>query len=737
LNSRALRWLGWVTFAGMSAALAAAGVWLLFTTFQLYDDEGYVLYSLKNYGEHGQLYDRVFSQYGPFFFAFYDALHRMLGFAWTSTSARIITLVHWILTAGCCGALAWRFTRSVTATAFVGGGVFTFIWIMINEPIHPGGPIGFFVAAAALIGAWRDPARSVPGAAIVGAIGAALALTKINVGAFLLFSSAAWIVLHLDFPTWRKRLLALLTLWFVAMPWILMNKMLREEPVRTFALISSLAAIGWAAGMARTRAGSGAGFRPALSFLAGAAGVTVVTVAVTLSRGTSLSGLIHGVLLDPLNQPNVYSFPVPWQPGALVVNVAALALTLWAAWRPTDPAVVPAVVAARLVAAVLFALEILQVGSFRSPAHFAISYGIGLAAVCAFPLRRDDAGREDARVRGWLATVLLLQALHAYPVAGSQLYWATFLWMPLFVLALRDAALAWPAAWRVPARLLPLVGVVAGWFFGGYMTYRLVDVAWAKRPVGERLGLPGAETIQPTDDRAFGLRIMAENAKAHGDLLYSLPGLYSFNLWTGLPTPTLDNATQWFLSLSDERQAAIRDKLRADPRSVLIVQKDTLQFLVDHGFRVRGPLGEALGTEFQKAFEVDGYAFWVKKGRTVAPLSTGRASAGGAAGRTRLDLVLAAPKQPVARIELVQLGSVPRASLTTLTPANATLRATPLDGAGDPTDPETPNAWSSAFAAPIVRLTAEFTGKVEQPGQVLATVFAADGTRLAAVRILP
>jgi hypothetical protein len=152
---------------------------------------------------------------------------------------------------------------------------------------------------------------------------------------------------------------------------------------------------------------------------------------------------------------------------------------------------------------------------------------------------------------------------------------------------------------------------------------------------------------------------------------------------------------------------------------------------------VRGALGDYLGTQFQQAFEVDGYAFWVRKGRTVAPLSTGKAFAGTAPDRTRLELILSSPARPISRIELWRLGAVSRDLLQTLDPANATLAATPLDAAGDPTGPALPNAWSTALPAPIIRLTAEFPGQLENPGQILATVFAADGTRLAAIRILP
>ena len=62
--------LRWVPVALLGAIVAVAAVALLFSTFMMYDDEGYVLFSLKTFTEIGGLYERVFSQYGPFFFLF-------------------------------------------------------------------------------------------------------------------------------------------------------------------------------------------------------------------------------------------------------------------------------------------------------------------------------------------------------------------------------------------------------------------------------------------------------------------------------------------------------------------------------------------------------------------------------------------------------------------------------------------------------------------------------------------
>jgi len=738
LNSSAPRAAGWIAVVLVAAALTAAGYWLLFSTFQPYDDEGYVLYSLKNYGEQGHLYDIVFSQYGPFFFAYNDALHRMLGFEWTNTSGRMLTLVYWLLTAGFSAALVWRATRSVAATAFSGAGVYAFIWVMINEPGHPGGPIGCFVALAAFVGSIRNPSRSVLGAVVVGAIGAALALTKINVGAFLLFSAAAWAAFQIESPPWRRAAGTLMIAWLLAMPWILMSRMLGESATRWFAVATNLATIGWAAVAARHPVAAGRSGRAAIAGLAGAAALTLLVAAVTLVRGTTLSGLLHGVLLDPLNQPDVFSFAVQWQPAAQAVAVGATAIAVWSAFMPNHRSVIPLVAGARMVAAVTFAMTILQVGPFKSLADYSLSYGVTLAAVCAVPLRRDEAGLRDARTRLWLAVLLLLQSLHAYPVAGSQVNWATFLWLPLLVLAVRDAALAWPATAESPGMrlLLPRAGATIAWLLVALMTFNLVDIGWAKTRTGAPLDQPGAETIRTQDNMAFGLRIIAENARAHSDLLYSLPGLYSLNLWTGLPTPTFDNATQWFLSLSEVRQRAIIDRLEADPKAAFVVQRDTLEYLIAHGFHVRGALAEFMGQSFEKAFEVDGYGFWVHRGRRIAALSTGHAVVDAASGRTRLDLVVASPGAPVASIELSNLLTVPRTHLATLTPASASLDLTPLDATGSETGGAIRDVWQKPISNPIVRLSVEFDGQLQQTGWVLAQLLDADGHELAAVRIL-
>jgi len=751
------RTLGWAGLVALAALLAVAGYWLLFTVFMGYDDEGYVLISLRNYAAHGALYDRVFSQYGPFFFAAFDALHRVLGFEWTNTSGRLLTLAVWGATALVSGGLVWRRSRSAGATALTVAAVFTYLWVMIHEPTHPGGLIGLLVALAAALGAWADPAERPGAAAALGAVAAALALTKINVGVFMCAAAGVWLMVSARDPRVRRLGRWGLAACLVLLPWVLMHAMLAQPWVREYAAVFILASLGVLLVLQMNPAPV-AGWRVVGACAAGAAGVTILTVAVTLARGTTWSGLLDGVLFNPLRQPVVYHFAFNWRPGTLAVAAAALALVL-AAWRrPASRGIARTVVAVRLLAlaalvlASLVGAQGLGAGAWNPPqlakhllsalgwnpisvAAFGMSFGAGLAAVCALPLRRNEAGLQDARLRQWLALVLVLQFLHAYPVAGSQLNWGTFLWVPLLILAVRDAWLALPP---IPGRR-PIVATAAVAAFGlsGIMGYTLLKIGLDNRKYGEPLGLPGAEKIVVPDDTVFALRIMTENARAHADMLYSVSGLYSFNLWTGLPTPTLANATQWFESLTTSQQQAIIDRLQADPRAALIVQLDTVGYLVDNGFRVRGILADYLAREFQPVFRVDGYAFWVHRGRRVAALSTGRLAPREApAGTRRLELVLATPPRPIARVDVWQVGSGPRRPLDTLSAANARLDATPLSPGGDVAGPTVTGVWSTPLPAGVIRAGIDFPAGAAWPEEVVAMVYDADGRRMAAARVL-
>ena len=697
------RSLGWWYLAALAAALAVAGYWLLFTTFMIYDDEGYVLLSLHNFSRYGALYDRVYSQYGPFFYLAYDALHRLLGFAWTNTTGRWITLVNWLGTAGVCAALVARRTRSPWWASFTLVGVFTYLWVMINEPVHPGGLLALLVALGAWLGAEAWVAGRIGGfAALTALIGTLLALTKINVGVFFLGSAFTWLAVNTAAPRPARALSWLVALGGAALPFGLMHFLFDAPWVRLFALIFTGAMLS-ALLAAWTVARPVAGWRPWAWFAGTAVGASLLIVALTLVRGTSLSGLIEGVILAPLKHPGVYFFAMNWRIGSGLLALGSLALAAWFAHRggKVDARWTTFIAGARLLAGAIFLCSPLKIIP-TSLAAWGMSYGVTLAWLFVVPLRADDRG---ATARAWVALLLVFQFLHAYPIAGSQINWGTYLWVPLVALGLHDAG---PEVCRWLGRR-SRIGLGVGFgvivFVTAMMAATLGKIGWDRYPGSQRLELPGAENIRLPDDTTYALRILHQNLRAHATLLFSFPGIYSTNLWTDLPTPTLANATHWFSLLSPAQQQEIIDRLAATPNAVLLVQRDVLDYLGKYHFPTRGPLYDWLNANFESAFALDGYEFWVHRDRTIAALSTAR-HLPAAEGRDGLALTLAALPRSVARIEWCDVNA-PYLPLVVLDAQNATATAEPIDLAGRALAAATPSPFPFACAG-LSRLTLRF-----------------------------
>jgi hypothetical protein len=249
------------------------------------------------------------------------------------------------------------------------------------------------------------------------------------------------------------------------------------------------------------------------------------------------------------------------------------------------------------------------------------------------------------------------------------------------------------------------------------------------------LELPGAEDIRLPDDMTYALRILHENLRAHAVMLFSFPGIYSTNLWTDLPTPTLANATHWFSLLPPARQQEIIDRLAATPQAVLVVQRDVLDYLAKYGFTTRGPLYDWLNANFEPAFALDGYELWVHRGRTIAVLSTARRLPT-ADGRGGLALTLAALPRPVTHIEWCDVNA-PGLPLLVLDAQNTVATAEPIDLAGRSLAAATPSPFPLAGAG-LTRLTLRFPSTVVTiaRGRGLLRLRDATGAIVTEVRVL-
>ncbi|MEO7700416.1 MAG: hypothetical protein ABIZ04_14425 [Opitutus sp.] len=671
--------LAWVAVAGLAAMLVLAGYWLLFSTFMEYDDEGYVLLSLQNYSLHGALYDKVYTQYGPFLYILYDGLHRVFGFAFDNTSGRWITLVNWFGTGAACAAIVFRTTRSTVWTAFTLCATFTYLWVMVHEPVHPGGLLSMMVAVATLLGAefWRL-GRVTGFIATTGLVSAALLLTKINVGIFFAGAVIAWLVLNTAQPLRARNLTWVVALGCAILPVVLMASMLSAAWVRLLAFVFATSALGILATCRSVGARiiTGRHWAKLVAWCTGGIGAIAL---ISVLRGTSVTGLVDGIILEPLKHPGVYFFPVQWLSGSFMVALSSLGLALAASrsdrWL-TEPMLL-AIVGVRIIAAICCIASLLELFPVTLAA-WGLSFGLPLAWCFAFPLRKDLGA---APVRTWIALVLVFQSLQVYPVAGSQLNWGTFLWIPLLALGLHESAAYLASRTRTSAIISPILSASVVAVVVLFSVSRLARTGWRAYHAHQPLALTGADNLRLSNDVTYPLRIAAENIRIHADVLFSFPGMYSANLWTGIPPPTLANATHWFSLLSASQQQEIISELKGRPKAMMLVQRDVLNYLHRHGFQTRGILHDWLMNNFHKELAFGGYELWTRQDRHIAGYSTARPGPGEPGVLDTLTLTIAGGSAPIARIDLCNLDQ-PKTPLISFNEENSGLSQAPctVDG---------------------------------------------------------
>jgi hypothetical protein len=194
--------------------------------------------------------------------------------------------------------------------------------------------------------------------------------------------------------------------------------------------------------------------------------------------------------------------------------------------------------------------------------------------------------------RLWLAWVFIWQTLHAYPVAGSQMSWGSFLWVPLAMVGCHEAICFWAEKNPRWESLLKALGHTMVLGCSLIMLAGLAYVGHYRYSTCQPLGLKGAEHLRLPDNITGAFRVMDKNIRQHGGQLFSYPGMFSYNLWSEHPTPTAANVTHWFSLLTNPQQQKIIDKLKTDERAVLIVQRHLINFLIDQNYAPTGILGQ-------------------------------------------------------------------------------------------------------------------------------------------------
>ena len=210
------RWKTVLIWIVLFAMAAFVGYQQIFSTFAEYDDEGYVMISLRSFMNGQPLYDETFSQYGPAFYLVEGSIQRLLDLPITHNVVRLKTIAKWLLVAAACAFFVGRLTRdSGTRSRPLSMLTFCIVFLHLDrlclEPGHPQELCALGVMAAVLCSlgissmAWKT---RLAGSVILGVVCATLLLTKLNVGLFLTAAAISGLVVLLP-PTRLKTYLLL------------------------------------------------------------------------------------------------------------------------------------------------------------------------------------------------------------------------------------------------------------------------------------------------------------------------------------------------------------------------------------------------------------------------------------------------------------------------------------------------------------------------------------------------
>lgn len=589
--------------------LAPVGFMSMFSVFQPYDDEGYFLWTLRDYlAGHA-----VYQIYGPVYYEVMGSVFRLLGLAVTTDNGRLVTLVLWLLGSLIGGVGVLTLTRNLWLG--VAGQFLTFhaLSAYTYEPMHPSGLIGVLLVLLAALAAYR--ARSPRAVAtLMGAVVAALVLVKINVGGFGVLALAFALATSLS-GRWKRVLLPAMALVVVAAPLVLMAPMFNRQWVWELALVLSLSGGGVA--IAAFRAAAPAIRRSEAVWLAGgAAALTMGCLAIAAAGGMRPSDLV-GAVTSALSLPGLFVLPaivtLPHVAWALICVAAAAAILLARFGARTSPAV-PAFLRIGIGALTWFSVLLL-------PSWYLL-LAFPLAWVAMLPPPGDAENPTDHWARVLLAALAVMEALQVYPVAGTQQWLAALTLVPVGAITLNDGlrqlrALALTTrseSLLTVSKSLPRGAVVVNVAVWALFVY-LSGMAYAS---GRPLGLPGAELMRLPPAQASALQSLASVTDRDCTTLLTLPRMASLNLWTeraGLSSLYSDFGI-WIFSLDAAKQQSIVTQIRDREGVCVVFSQEMLNFEAEGRPVPRGPLVEYIGTAFQPAGNFGIYELLISRSAT-------------------------------------------------------------------------------------------------------------------------
>jgi hypothetical protein len=590
------KWAVPVVYLALAVGCAFTAYWAMYSQWAYYDDSGFFEYSIQLFLHGHTLYSHDFSDYGPFYYELWGGLFKLLGNKITTDRGSAVQIVLWLTCTFGIGLGVHRLTHRFALGLIALTTCFPLLGYLTAEPMQAdslvcGLTVAVFVCAA--FGLERRPRAS---CVAIGALTAALLLTKVNAGAYAMI--AVGFAAIMTFPQLRHRrwLRALASIAFVAVGPAVMLKTFSAEWTQYFIVLTLASTIALVFVVDPDSPEAGDENWSASWLISGFVATVVVVVGIIFALGTSPGAMWNAIVVLPTHQTAFLIEPIP-QADNYVTWSVLLAAGAWLAGRTRRsdsdrPAVLWGALRVLTGIAVLSSLIYEFPFDLSASTDSVFALAMPLAWVVAVPPAQVASTMSMRFVRVLLPALAVESILAAYPVAGTQTMTGSVLFVACGALCLADGWVeltAWWAARTPSQRAGPGLSQVLG---AAFAALAIVMVFEHVIEPAQSWSLTYDEGVQLEVNGGDHLRIDALQATAINDLVYtarmrcrtlwSIPGQYSFNLWTELPTPTsFTGAQPFWLSLTAAQQSQALAAAKASKKLCII--ENTNGLLDDYG----------------------------------------------------------------------------------------------------------------------------------------------------------
>jgi hypothetical protein len=573
-----------VIYLFLTSCLAAvAAYYAMFSwVVSFWDDEGTMIWRVKQYSAGFKLYDQIYSSYGPVYYLYNGLIHSISGVEVTYDSTRMIALVSWVVCALFAALILFWFTQSLSLAAVAQFLIFGNLSFFGNEPGHPEELCMFLLLALMASGFLvKRPAWRMIAMILIGVIAAAISMTKVNLGIFAILAIGFAILFQLPSTVFSRASRIAAVAAALILPVTLMKSHLDHlwTQVFCFEVTASIATL--LPGLIYTSRSSSVRRQDCwaviLSFMAT---IGLIWLA-TLTKGVSSYGMFNSLVMANF-QANVLSRSwyaplemsplwVPWAVGGMV---AALWFNRAIKRDPRKAYLLLCRFKLIFGSLVLFLATVRTTNPGYTVTVLTLMPGFvpPFCWLLLYPPSPDSKPSGFPRIL--LSATAIFQTLVAHPIGGSQAFFTRILLILVGALLVGDFfAAPESSSTKSSIELRPAMQAAALTILL-MLPLKYVMLANQDRQTYKSrppLTLAGAKRIHLPETQTRAYQWLAQNIRENCDLLMGLPGFLSLNLWSGAAAPAWASAGgDWMDGLNSQQQSEMVSTLSMHANACIV-----------------------------------------------------------------------------------------------------------------------------------------------------------------------